>query len=193
MRSLRTLILTFHGLMRLFWKVLPLFTTLTGYMLFATPIWLGSIFALVLGFAGVLAKYAAAQFERPVTLGGTKGNAATYNPLDFIRIHTPYEVDDARLGAAMLLVPEHSQANHWEREARTLITGLLLYIRHDWDILSQNLVTFRDFLMQDAEEFELLLAKMAASKQENVSRIARGFSQKEPKERSSLISTAKAV
>lgn len=288
MRSLRTLILTFHGIMRLIWKVLPLVTALTGYLLFAPPIWLGAIFALVLGIAGVLAKYAAAQFERPVThgsarfasladarkgkllhrsglilgrksgrmlyysgdghlltfaptrsgkgvgcvipnlldypgsvvvtdikgensaitrayreslgpvyelapLGGTKGMASTYNPLDFIRIDTPYEVDDARLVAEMLVVPEHSQANHWEREARTLITGLLLYIRHDWDIFSQNLGTLRDFLMQDAEEFELLLAKMAASKQENVSRIARGFSQKEPKERSAVISTAQGA
>jgi len=72
MRSLRTLILTVHGLLRLIWKVLPLFAALTGYLLFAPPIWLGAIFALVLGIAGVLAKYAATQFERPVTHGSAR-------------------------------------------------------------------------------------------------------------------------
>ena len=126
-------------------------------------------------------------------LGGAKANRATFNPLDFIRIATAYEVDDARLVAEMLVVPEHAQPNHWEREARTLITGLLLYIRHHWDLLEQNLGTLRDLLMQDAEEFELLLAKMTVSHQENVARIARGFSQKEPKERSAVISTAQGA
>jgi len=126
-------------------------------------------------------------------LGGAKANRATFNPLDFVRIATAYEVDDARLVAEMLVVPEHAQPNHWEREARTLITGLLLYIRHHWDMLEQNLGTLRDLLMQDSEEFELLLAKMAVSHQENVARIARGFSQKEPKERSAVISTAQGA
>lgn len=126
-------------------------------------------------------------------LGGATGKPAKFNPLDFIRIGTAYEVDDARLVAEMLVVPEHAQPNHWEREARTLITGLLLYIRHHWDLLEQNLGTLRDLLMQDGDEFELLLAKMAVSHQENVARIARGFSQKEPKERSAVISTAQGA
>ncbi len=42
-------------------------------------------------------------------LGGAKANRATFNPLDFIRITTAYEVDDARLIAEMLVVPEHAQ------------------------------------------------------------------------------------
>lgn len=79
------------------------------------------------------------------------------------------------------------------REARTLITCLLLYIRHHWDFLEQNLGTLRDLLMQDADDFELLLAKMAVRHQENVVRIARGFSQKEPRERSAVISTAQGA
>jgi type IV secretion system protein VirD4 len=126
-------------------------------------------------------------------LGGASGTPATFNPLDFIRVATPYEVDDARLIAEMLVVPEHAKTNHWEREARTLITGLLLYIRHHWELTEQNPGTLRDLLMQDVEEFELLLAKMAMSHQENVARIARGFSQKEAKERSAVISTAQGA
>lgn len=126
-------------------------------------------------------------------LGGATGSSATFNPLDFIRIATAYEVDDARLVAETLVVPEHAHANHWEREARTLITGLVLYIRHNEDGLEQTLGTLRDLLMQDADDFELLLTKMATSHQENVARIARGFSQKEVKERSAVISTAQGA
>src|SRR6056297_1329076 len=126
-------------------------------------------------------------------LGGASEHSATFNPLDFIRMRTVYEVDDARLVAEMLVVPEHAHANHWEREARTLITGLLLYIRHHLTPEYQNLGALRDLLMQDAEELELLVSEMAMSRQENVARIARGFSQKEPKERSAVISTAQGA
>jgi type IV secretion system protein VirD4 len=126
-------------------------------------------------------------------LGGATGPAATFNPVDFIRAGTMYEVDDARLVAEMLVVPEHAQVNHWEREARTLITGLLLHMRYHRDARDQNLGTLRDLLMVDAEEFELTLAQMATSHHPNAARIAQGFSQKEPKERSAVISTAQGA
>lgn len=126
-------------------------------------------------------------------LGGASRFPSTYNPTDFIRTGTLYEVDDARLIAEMLVVPEHAHANHWEREARTLITGLLLYLLNHRDSGKQNLGTLRDLLMVDAEEFELTLAEMAASDHPNVARIAQGFSQKEPKERSAVISTTQSA
>src|SRR6056297_3242398 len=126
-------------------------------------------------------------------LGGASGKPAGFNPLDFIRVGTVFEVDDARLVAEMLVVPEHSQANHWEREARTLITALLIYIRHHLEPKFHSLGVLRDLLMQDADEFEALIAEMATSRQENVARISRGFSQKEPKERSAVISTAQGA
>lgn len=286
MGILRTLFLAIYATLNLCWRFLPVVGGLTGYALFAPPIWLGVLLGTVLGIAGYLAKSAVATvFYKPDThgsarfanltdarrgkllsskglilgrkhgrmlryrgeghlltfaptrsgkgvgcvapnlldypgsvvitdikgensdiarayrailgpvyelapLGGASGERSRFNPLDFIRIATAYEVDDARLIAEMLVVPERAQPNHWEREARTLITGLLLYIRHHWEWTEQNLGSLRDLLMQDAEEFELLLAKMAMSHQENVARIARGFSQKEPKERSAVISTA---
>lgn len=126
-------------------------------------------------------------------LGGANHRPATFNPLDFIRTGTLFEVDDARLIAEMLVVPEHSSANHWEREARTLLTGLILHICHEHEPDAQNLGTLRDLLMVDAEEFELTLAKMAASRQQNVARISQGFGQKEPKERSAVVSTAQGA
>ena len=126
-------------------------------------------------------------------LGGASRSPSTFNPLDFIRAGTMYEVDDARLIAEMLVIPEHAQPNHWEREARTLITGLLIHMRYRQDALEQNLGTLRDLLMVDSDEFDLTLAQMATSHHPNAARIAQGFSQKEPKERSAVISTAQGA
>jgi type IV secretion system protein VirD4 len=116
-----------------------------------------------------------------------------YNPLDFIRIGSAYELDDARLIAEMLVVPERTEPNHWEREARTLIIGLLLYICHHYPVLSRHIKELRELVMEDAEGFDIILSTMMVSEHQVVARTARGFSQKEPKERSAVISTAQAV
>lgn len=126
-------------------------------------------------------------------LSGSTTSSSTFNPLDFIRRYTVFEVDDTRLIAEMLVVPEHTSANHWKREARTLITGIILYILHHVGREKRNLGTLRDLLMSDSEEFELLISEMTISKQECVARIARGFSQKEAKERSAVVSTAQGA
>ena len=116
-----------------------------------------------------------------------------YNPLDFIRIGSAYELDDARLIAEMLVVPERAEPNHWEREARTLITGLLLYICHHYPVLSRRIKELRELVMEDAEGFDIILSTMMVSEHQAVARTARGFSQKEPKERSAVISTAQVA
>lgn len=121
------------------------------------------------------------------------GESTRYNPLDFIRICTHYELDDARLIAEMLVVPEHAEVNHWEREARTLITGLLLYIRRQCTVDQRNPAYLRELLMEDQEGFELVIQRMSGSDIDTISRIGRGFSQKEAKERSAVISTAQAA
>lgn len=121
------------------------------------------------------------------------GSTSCYNPMDFIRAASPYELDDARLIAEMLVVPEGATPNHWEREARTLITGLLIYVRRESPVLLRNLGHLRDLLMQDADNFELTLQNMASCEQPAARRIATGFSQKDVKERSAVVSTAQAA
>lgn len=116
-----------------------------------------------------------------------------YNPFDFIRVGSSYEVDDVRLISEMLVVSEKSDPSHWEREARTLITGLILFIMHEGLPATQNPAFLRRILMEDAEGFEVQLATMAVSNHPVVSRIACGFSQKEAKERSGVISSAQGA
>ena len=120
-------------------------------------------------------------------------NPTCYNPFDFIRVGSSYEVDDTRLISEMLVISERAEPNHWEREARTLITGLILYIMHEGNVLTQNPSRLREILMADEEGFELYIATMMAHEHPVISRIACGFSQKAEKERSGVVSTAQGA
>jgi len=115
-----------------------------------------------------------------------------YNPLDFIRTFTPNEVDDARMIAEMLVAPDGKEANHWEREARTLLTGLLLHVALERKAQERNLHRVRALLMRDRSGFEAVIDAMAQSPHIVISTIGRGFSQKEDKERGAVISTAQS-
>lgn len=121
------------------------------------------------------------------TLGGDG-----YNPLDFIRTFTPNEVDDARMIAEMLVAPDGKEANHWEREARTLLTGLLLHVALERKPQERNLHRVRALLMRDRSGFEAVIDAMAQSPHIVIRTIGRGFSQKEDKERGAVISTAQS-
>ena len=115
---------------------------------------------------------------------------AFYNPVDFIRVGTANEVDDARLMAEMIVAPDAGEADHWEREARVLIMGLLLHIARDLDAEDRTVRQLRLMLMRSRMGFDEVLTAMAVSASDTAARIAEGFSQKEDKERSAVISTA---
>lgn len=118
--------------------------------------------------------------------------SARFNPLDFVRRHTPFELDDARLIAEMLIDTPGHEPNHWDREARTLLTGLILHAIVDRPEQYATLGHVRALLMQTREKFDEVLEAMTASRNLSVARIAAGFQQKEPKERSYVVSTAQA-
>jgi type IV secretion system protein VirD4 len=128
---------------------------------------------------------ALAPFDRDIPSG-------CYNPMDFIRAGTAHDVDDARLLAEMMVASDGIEANHWEREARALITGLLLFIISELPREWRNLQELRALLMHGRTSFDSVLAKMAESSHPVVRRIADGFSQKEDRERSGVISTAQS-
>lgn len=118
--------------------------------------------------------------------------SACYNPIDFIRTGTANDVDDARLIAEMIVAPEGQEPNHWERESRVLVMGLLLFIATDLPPHRRNLREVRLLLMRDRPGFEAVINAMRQSEHPSVRRIAEGFSQKEDKERSAVISTAQS-
>lgn len=146
----------------------------------------GENHAVARGYRETLGRVIAfAPFDR--TLCGD-----SYNPLDFIRTFTPNEVDDARMIAEMLVAPDGKETNHWEREARTLLTGLLLHVALERKPQDRNLHRVRALLMRDRSGFEAVIDAMAQSPHIVIHTIGRGFSQKEDKERSAVISTAQS-
>jgi len=117
-------------------------------------------------------------------------DSAFYNPIDFIRAGSANDVDDARLIAEMIVAPDGQEPNHWEREARVLVMGLMLFIATDLPPHRRNLREARGLLMRDQAGFDAVINAMRQSEHSVVCRVAEGFSQKEDKERSAVISTA---
>jgi type IV secretion system protein VirD4 len=117
--------------------------------------------------------------------------SSQFNPLDFVRPGID-EVDDASLVASLIVTPSSGDDGFWEREARALITGLILYaVRHN-PREKQNLIEVRRLLTLPPEEFDELLDTMANSPHQWIKRAANAFVQKAEKERSGVISTAQS-
>ncbi|MDV4159324.1 type IV secretory system conjugative DNA transfer family protein [Rhizobium brockwellii] len=51
----------------------------------------------------------------------------SFNPLDFVRIGTFHEADDALELAKLLVIPDTTSGSHWDNRATQLIQGLILY------------------------------------------------------------------
>tara|TARA_R110002012_G_scaffold82942_1_gene209144 strand:+ start:6626 stop:8146 length:1521 start_codon:yes stop_codon:yes gene_type:complete len=131
------------------------------------------------GFSQVLA---IAPFSRDIA-------GACFNPLDYIRTGQPEDVDDAAMIADLLVVPK-GQDTFWDSEAQNLIVALLLYAAHDLSPEERNLHHVWSLLMRDRDEFDEVIADMRASDHQAIRRAGDGFSQKEERERSAVISTA---
>jgi type IV secretion system protein VirD4 len=104
---------------------------------------------------------------------------ASYNPLDHVK-----GLDDARLLADMLIIPDGRNESFWEEEARALLTGLILY--------SDSLLTVRSLLTLPATQFRALLTSMAGHSNPLVRRSAAQMGQKGPRERAAVMSTAQS-
>lgn len=118
-------------------------------------------------------------------------NAETsrFNPIDFIRVGQAEEVDDAALIADMLVVPEHHET-FWDSEATALITMLVLYVANYTIGRNRTLSNVWMLLMLDRAAFDDLLEEIRLTGHSSLTTMARGFSQKEERERSAVISTA---
>ena len=115
-----------------------------------------------------------------------------YNPLDFVRFG-PDEIDDASLVATLMVVPgEASIDSFWDNEARTLLTGLILYVVRHMPREKRNLAEVRRLVTLGEEDFDKLLDAMQHSPHDWIKRAASAFGQKAEKERSAVISTAQS-
>jgi type IV secretion system protein VirD4 len=125
---------------------------------------------------------------------GVVAGDATYNPLDLVDASVPEGLDDARLLADMLVLPDVREGEQafWNEEARGLLTGLILYAAAKPNPDLRTLSHVRELLTLAPEGFAALLAEMAGSPAVGglVARAAARLLQKAEKERSGVVSTA---
>jgi type IV secretion system protein VirD4 len=132
------------------------------------------------------------EFSKVVTFAPFDENSSCYNPLDFIRLGTTDEIDDASLIADMIIVDDNSNDPFWNREAKNIITGLILYVANESPPALRNLGEVRYLIMQAKKDFEFTIRDMYKSKNAFVKKVASSVGATEPKVLASVLSTAKS-
>jgi type IV secretion system protein VirD4 len=122
--------------------------------------------------------------------------SAAFNPVDRIDPTHAEAIDDARALADMLVVPDTREGKEqfWDEEARALLVGLILHAASDSEAAGRTLTAVHRQLTLGARRFTALLGEMAASTAAGgaVARAAAQLSQKGPRERAAVLSTAQS-
>ena len=127
---------------------------------------------------------------------GTAGGSAAYNPLDLVDPSSPDALDDARMLADMLVLPEGREGDQafWNEEARAVLSGLILHVAASAPRELRTLSHVRTLLTLPPDPFRQLLDEMSESSAMDglVARSAARILQKAERERSGVISTAQS-
>lgn len=123
------------------------------------------------------------------------GGVDSFNPVDTIDAATVDAFDEATLLADMLVVPDGTSsedAAHWTEEARSLLTGLLLYVAAHEPPVARTLTRVRQLLTADRTAFLATLNDMQRSDRANglIAEAGNQLLQKSDKEQSGVLSTA---
>jgi len=111
-----------------------------------------------------------------------------WNPFDLIE-EGDEAWEDARTFAELIIVERGGQEDFWNNEARNFLSGVILYMQTELPEEERIMWTLRHLLTQEKEEFELLLAKMAACETIQVQRAATALLQSDDKVRTGIMST----
>lgn len=117
-----------------------------------------------------------------------------FNPLDFVRVGTPHERDDAEL-IASLIVPDstHATDGFWDRQARDVLVGIILYVLHSRLPHKQTLAEVRNLVTLGEEAFEQVLEAMVFCGHPLIRRCAHMLQNQESKLRSNVMATVQSV
>ena len=134
-----------------------------------------------------------AKFGKVIKFAPFDDDSGAFNPLDFIRVGTPNELDDVRLVADLMIeVPQNASDPFWTNEAKNVVTALLYHVATARPPVLRNLGEVRYLLMQGKEDFDFTIKEMLKSKNEHVRRMAASLSATEPKVMANILSTAKS-
>ena len=118
-----------------------------------------------------------------------------YNPLEFVRAGSKEAVKDAQTVANIIVsdpVGQSASSSHWDNTARALLTGLILYVTHNYEPEnSMRSIGGIYRLMSDPQrpQAETLDFVRTNAKHEMAARAAAIILSKEEAERSGIIST----
>lgn len=133
-----------------------------------------------------------ANFSKVYRFAPFEDDSDCFNPLDFIRVGTEDEMDDANLIADMIVPEEKSNDPFWDREAKNLVTGLIMFVATSAPPPLRNMSEVRFLLMQSKKDFDVTIKKMLESENAFVKRVANSVTATEAKVLASVISTAKS-
>lgn len=121
----------------------------------------GELWALTAGFRKAIGQRV---FRFSPAEPYSNGNNARFNPLDEIRLRTPYEVSDTQ-NIALMLVDSDGKGlggDHWRTTAMDLLTGVIMHVMYAEK--EKNLRGVSDFLSQPGVEIRDVLLKMINTK-----------------------------
>lgn len=133
-----------------------------------------------------------ATFSKVVTFAPFADKSSCYNPLEFIRLGTNDELDDVQLISDLIILEDNSNDPFWSREAKNLITALMLHVATSAPPALKNMGEVRYLLMQSKKDFDYTIKEMVESKNAFVRRAAGALTNTEAKVLASVISTAKS-
>ncbi len=140
----------------------------------------------------VTARYRS-EFSKVIKFAPFADDSSSYNPMEFIRVGTEYELDDASLIADMIIiVNEDAKDPFWEREAKNLVTCLILHVATSSPPALRTLGEMRYLLMQSRNDFDFTVKEMTKSKNKHVRKMAAAISATEHKVLASVMSMARS-
>lgn len=146
------------------------------------------------------------QTVLPLDPFGVVGDTAvteSYNPLDFIDVvgdRRMFATDDAmRLASVLILDAGPGGERHWVEAARSVLVGFMLYVKIRNAMFigpgvapPADLLEVRRLITLPENEFLRVLDDMSTMPHEKVQRTAASILQKDPRERSGVISTVQS-
>ena len=129
----------------------------------------------------------------PWGIAASAGEAARFNPLDWLQVGDIDIAENAMLLADALVVDDGKGEAFWAEEAKALIQGLILYVATDEDEqYNRHLGRVRDLLMLDGEDTPRLFQRMTQSLHHVVMSTGARSLQKDEKLLSNVLASAQA-
>lgn len=92
----------------------------------------------------------------------TRIPSSRINPMDFVRVGTVNEADDARTLAALLVEATGSDKDKfWEEYARTLLSGLILFMAHEGSATQRTISGVVKLLSMPVDKLEAIVLAMS--------------------------------